>query len=305
MSSLNVTISSISLEIIELEYILRLVVGIFGLIILIFGLLGNLLNIIIFISLNSYKENACSLYILCRSIFDILILIFGLGTRILSETFQIDLTSENNIWCKLRVPIIYINTLNSYTFLCLQSIDAYFVTSLTSSLRQISNIRRARYFIIIFFFFWTFEEIPYLFFQELVKNSVGNSGTCLTINSIYGKYRTYFIYLFLTTIVPIILIILFDILTYRNLHIHLIEKQNRLLSILTRQMTKMTLFNLGALILFQTPFAIAQCYFLTVGISKQPIQGVQEQIIQQFFNILGYGIYAVRRTIFFQFKISN
>ena len=64
--------------------------------------------------------------------------------------------------------------------------------------------------------------MPYLFFQELIINSGESKGTCVTINAVYAKYLTYFIYLFLTTIIPLILIILFDILTYRHLHIHTI-----------------------------------------------------------------------------------
>ncbi|CAF1244541.1 unnamed protein product [Adineta steineri] len=297
MSLLNSTLSSSLLlsDIAHLQLILRLVVATFGLFILIAGILGNILNIITLITLDYYKQNACSLYILSRSIFDLNILIFGLGTRILSQSFQIDFTLTSPIWCKLRVPIIYINTLSSYTFLCLQSIDAFLVTSLSINLRQKSNIQSARYFLLSFVFLWIIEELPYLFFQELIFVSEGNTLICTTINSIYAKYRTYFIYLFLTTIIPLILIIVFDLLTYRHLRIHSREKRHRLLSILGKQMTTMTLFHIAAVFLFQAPFAIAQCYFLTVGISNNPIRGAQEQIIQQFFNILGYGIYAVRQ----------
>ncbi|CAF1323220.1 unnamed protein product [Rotaria sordida] len=67
-------------------------------------------------------------------------------------------------------------------------------------------------------------------------------------------------------------------------------------------MTKMTLFHIAPVILFQAPFAISQCYFLAMGISKDPIRGAQEQIVQQFFNVLGYGIYA---TSFYCYYVAS
>ncbi|CAF3263680.1 unnamed protein product [Rotaria sp. Silwood2] len=286
-----------SLDIAQYQFILRLVVNTLGLTILITGVLGNIINILTFTTLGYYRQNACCLYIISRSIFDEFVLIFGLGTRILSQGFQIDFTATSNVWCKLRVPIIYINTLSSYTFLCLQSIDAFLVTSLSTSLRQRSNVRTARYLLLSFLFLWIVEELPYLFFQELITSSGGSKPTCVTVNIVYAKYRTYFVYLFLTTIVPLIVIIVFDLLTYQHLHIHSTQQRRRLLSILTRQMTTMTLFHIAPVILFQAPFAVSQCYFLTVGISKEPIRAAQEQIVQQFSNVLGYGIYAVRDLV--------
>ena len=293
MSSSNITLTSSSPELLQLQYALRSLIASFGSIILIIGVVGNACNILAFVTSEYYKHNVCALYIFSRSIFDLLILIFGLGTRILSQGFRTDFTAASHVWCKSRVPIIYINTLSSYTTLCLQSVDAFLVTSLSVSVRQRSNIRTARCLILGSLFLWTLEELPYVFFQELLINSDSKTSMCITTNTAYAKYRTYFIYLILTTLVPLVVIICFDILTYRHIHLHLIQKHHRVLSVLGRQMTTMTLFHIAAVFLFQAPFAVAQVYFLTVGVSKDPIRGAQEQIVQQFFNVLGYGIYAV------------
>lgn len=277
------------------QLLLRAIVITLGLTILITGIFGNILNIIIFTCLGYYKHNACSLYIIARSTFDLCILIFGLGSRVLSQGFALDFTLSNSIWCRLRVPLIYVNTLSSYTVLCLQSIDAFLVTSPSASLRRMSNAHVAFYLILGSVFFWILEEIPYLFFQELMNSSAEGTAICVTVNSIYANYRTYFIYLWLTTVVPLIVIILFDWLTYRHLQLHARRRRTGLLSILTRQMTRMTLFHVIVVLLFQAPFAISRCYFLTGGISGDPVQKAQQDIAQQFFNIFGYGIYAVRR----------
>lgn len=297
MSSFNITVTTTtkSLNLVSYQIILKTIVIALGLTILIIGIVGNILNIFIFTCLGYYKQNTCSVYILCRSSFDLMILIFGLGTRVLSQGFAIDFTLTNSIWCKIRVPVIYINTLSSYTVLCLQSIDAFLVTSPSISLRQKSNPRSALVLVLAFFFFWILEEVPYVFFQQLVILSSASKSTCLTSNTIYANYRTYFIYLWLTTVVPLVLIILFDTLTYRQLQLNVRRQRTRLFSLLNRQMTTMTLFHVIVVLFFQAPFGIAQCYFLTKGISDDPIRKAQEQIAQQFFNVHGYGIYAVSR----------
>ena len=297
MSSLNTTISFLSSDIFQFEMIKKLVVLIIGLIILIMGIIGNVINLIVFIKFSYYKENPCSLYILSRSFVDLFILIIGLGTRILSESFEIDLTIKNEVWCRIRVPFIYMNTLCSYTFLCLQSIDIYLITSLSIRIRQLSHIRIAKLIIFLIIILWIIEEIPYLFYQKLEFNLKENKWKCFSNNLIYMKYRIYFVYFFLTTILPIVMIVLFDLLTYLNLRKYLIGKSLNSLSILTKQMTKMTLFHLFSVFFFQTPFSISQIYFLTRSISSNPSDEAQQQIIQQFFNIFGYGIYSVRNIL--------
>lgn len=100
-----------------------------GLFILAGGILGNFLNIFVFITLRNYKTNACSLFMLAQSIFDLNVLLMGLGTRIVSQGFQQDFTLTNRIWCKLRASFVDINVLSALTCLCLQSIYAFLCTS--------------------------------------------------------------------------------------------------------------------------------------------------------------------------------
>ncbi|CAF4395234.1 unnamed protein product, partial [Rotaria socialis] len=47
------------------------------------------------------------------------------------------------------------------------------------------------------------------------------------------------------------------------------------------------------------PFAIAQCYFVTASISKELVREAQEQIVQPFFNVLCFGIYATSFYCYF------
>ena len=95
MSSNNNT--SIILAIVQLQSAFRYSSLTLGFILLIGGVLGNIVNIIVFIKFGNYKNNACSLYMFVRAFIDLCILLAGLATRILTTGFQIDFTLMNRI----------------------------------------------------------------------------------------------------------------------------------------------------------------------------------------------------------------
>ena len=253
------------------------------------GVVGNLLNILTLITLGNYKHNASSLYILAKSFFDLIALFIGVFTVILTRGLRIDSMSTNFVWCKTRIPLLYIHALGSYTCLCLQSIDTFLATSHSPYLRQKSNIRAARALIIGFVFLWIMHELPYFFFQDLINLK------CVSTISVYTQYRTYFIAFGLLTMIPVSIVFIFGYLTYRNVHGQSLQDRQRSSSRLTRQMTSMSLFQIINVLIFSIPFTITQAYFLTrASSSKNAYQQAQEQFAQLFFMIFLSGIYAVR-----------
>ncbi|CAF1061167.1 unnamed protein product [Adineta steineri] len=297
MSSLNntVIVSSTSNTnfFIQLQLTSQYLSIVLGLIILISGIVGNFLNIVIFFILGNYRRNACSFYMLSGSIMDTIFVVVGLITRTLSQGFLIDFTIQNKVWCKLRSYILTTSSLCSFTCICLQSIDAYFVSSRSQIWRQKSNIRTARYLVIGFICLWLCHESPYLYFQDLIVNSNGTLPTCVNTNLIYSQYRAYFLSLGLTVIIPLIIIILFGFLTYRQLQ-SLDIQERRSLSSLTTQMIQMVLAQIITVFLFQGSYAITQAYFLATTYSiKSATTKAQEQVVNTFFSIYVYNIYAV------------
>ncbi|CAF1179757.1 unnamed protein product [Adineta steineri] len=162
MSSNNNT--SITLAILQLQTAFRYLSFILGFILLIGGVLGNILNIIAFIKVGNYKNNACSLDMFVRAFIDLYALLAGLATRILATGFQIDFTLMNRIWCKTRVGFLDINSQSTYTLICLQAIGAFMCSSPSVVLRQKSTIQIARYLIVGTLCFWFIHEIPYFIF---------------------------------------------------------------------------------------------------------------------------------------------
>jgi hypothetical protein len=93
--ALNSTISSSSSFIAELQALSRYLSISTGFFFFVTGILGNLLNVITFVSLGLYKHNPCSLYILAKALLELNALVIGLGTRILAAGFQIDWATIN------------------------------------------------------------------------------------------------------------------------------------------------------------------------------------------------------------------
>ncbi|CAF3794889.1 unnamed protein product [Rotaria socialis] len=283
MSS-NVILTS---NIAQLQLISQYVSTTVGFVILFFGVVGNLLNILTLIKLGNHKHNTSSLYILVKSFFDLIVLFVGLFAVILNHGLSINSMSTNVVWCKARIPLIYINGFSSFTCLCLHSIDTFLATSNSAYWRRKSNVRTARILIIGFLFLWIGHELPYFFIQDTFNLR------CVSTNGAYTQYSTYFIAFGLFAIIPVSIVSIFGYLSYRHVHSQLLEDTHRPLSRLTKQMTSMALFQIINIVGFSIPNGIIQAYFLaSANLNKDPYRQAQEQFVQLFFNVLLCGLYA-------------
>ncbi|CAF1355951.1 unnamed protein product [Adineta steineri] len=287
MSSNNNT--SITLAILQLQSGFYYSSLILGFILLIGGVLGNILNVIIFIKVGNYKNNACSLYMFVRTFLDLNMLLAGLATRILATGFQTDFTLMNRIWCKTRLGFTDINGITTYTMICLQAIDACICSSSSVAVRQKSNIQTARYLVIATLCFCFIHEIPYFIFQDLVITS--GIPMCIATNTIYAQYRSYVVSLCIITTIPITVICIFGYLTVRHMKTIGVTRS---LSSLTRQTISMALFQIVALLVFNSPFATWQIYsIITANAVKDTYRRTVEQLITSFIATYAYGPYAV------------
>jgi hypothetical protein len=121
--------------------------------------------------------------------------------------------------------------------------------------------------------------------------------TCVTTNGTYALFRSYFIVVGLYLVIPVMTISVFGFLTYRQLQ-KLTAHQQRSLSALTKQMTRMVLFEIVIILIFVTPYALATIYFVaTASMIKSVYRLAQESVIQVVFNIYGYGALSVRKLV--------
>ena len=263
-----------------------------GFVLLIFGVVGDCLNIFIFLTVDQYKQNACSLYMLAGSFVDLLFLLVGLTTRILNQGFNKDLTLFSPVWCKMRSSLLDILSLCSFTFVCLQSMDIFFATSRSVSMRQRSNIKRARYLSIGFPLVWIAVEIPSFIFLNLIYTN--GVPSCVTTNPIYVLYHTYGANFGLTICIPICMISFFAFRIYKHLR-SLVGRNHQFLSAPTRQMSRMALYQIGIVLLFQFPFGVVTAYSTaTANLPKSQERQLQDKLTLAFFNVYVYGLYSVR-----------
>ncbi|UJR12481.1 hypothetical protein I4U23_016656 [Adineta vaga] len=193
-------------------YITQIFLSYVAPIIFIISLIGCIMNIIIFSTVDMYRCQSCTFFLLISAIVRCIhILNTGLS-RGLAIIFHIDLTLVSLFWCKVRYYIINTCLGIAMTCECLATINQFLVTSKEVKLRRLSNIKLTHRISVGFIIFWLLQNIPCLIFVDL------NSNVCAIYNQFWQIYFNYINNWFLFTIVPLILCVLFGILTYRNMH---------------------------------------------------------------------------------------
>jgi uncharacterized membrane-anchored protein len=94
-----------------------------GTIITISGIIGGILNVIIFLSLHTYRESSSAFYLTIVSIVNIGQLLTGLLSRVLINAVGVDWTQTSLAYCKIRNYVFQACGIISPICLCLATID--------------------------------------------------------------------------------------------------------------------------------------------------------------------------------------
>ena len=188
----------------------------YGIPVLIAGIFGGLINTIVFLSLQTFRQSSCAFYLTIMSIVNIGQLFTGLLSRIMINGFAIDWTQNSLFYCKFRYFCFQTCTLISMTCLCLATIDQYFATCSRPRWQQWSNIKLAQRITIVSIFIWILHRIPFLFFYNQVVSYNPSKVSCAATNLMFLQYRAYFATLLLTGLLPIFISVLFGIAAYHN-----------------------------------------------------------------------------------------
>jgi len=186
-----------------------------GFIIIITGVLGNLINSIVFLSLKTFRQSSCAFYLTIMSIVNIGQLLAGLLSRVIIYGYGIDWTTKSVFFCKFRVPFFELCALMSYACLCLATIDQYLATCTRPRWQTWSNIKIAHCLIVISLIISIIILIPYPIYLNHVTVATGTI-VCTVTNEMVAQYRGYFVPLFLAGFIPDFITVLFGILAYRN-----------------------------------------------------------------------------------------
>ncbi|CAF3806547.1 unnamed protein product [Adineta steineri] len=252
----------------SLAYISQQVTIYVGWFFVIAGIGGNGLNILIFTSVRNYRQTP-----------------FSVISRIFIAGYQIDLTLTSTFWCKLRAYLINVLTLISFTYSCLASIDQFLVTSRNANVRRFSNIKWAHRMMFIVIIVWCLHGIPQILFYDI--SSI--TQTCRIINASYSIYASIYV-LSLTCIIPIVVMIVFGYLTYRNIHLTRVIRAEQQAD---HQLVRMTLIQVILVVISITPYGMNNVYgLITSTISKDPDRLTKESFVSTILSLFTYVNYV-------------
>lgn len=203
-----------------------------GLFLFTVGLIGNGINIFIFLNKQSYRTTPCIFYFLIGSISNTIFVLLGLANRIQVVVYGSDFSSVSTVWCKVRLFLTTASIIISLTCLCFSAIDQFLVTSKSRSIRNLSRIKSAHRIVFFAVSFWLLHGIMMFLFYDVSPIRK----LCVIVNPTFSVYAVIYV-LFFWCIIPLLIITIFGLLTYRNIQKTLILVDRNV----DRQLIKMTL----------------------------------------------------------------
>ena len=223
--------------------------------ILVAGIVGNLLNIIVFTGLRLFRENPCAFILTFESLINLTQLIISFIPRVWINAFANDLTQSSLLWCKLRPTMGEALSLISFYTMCLATGDQVLSTSHEYNVRRLSTFKMARQLILMNILIWVLHGIPTLVFFE-IQSSLG----CSIYNSFYARYYSIGYFCILLGFLPMSIMTVFSVLAFRNVR-KIVRKQIPLKRRrLDRQLTAMVLIRVAFLIPLTLPYVIHYAY---------------------------------------------
>ena len=268
-----------------------------GMPIFVFGIIGNLLNLLL---LWPTRHNSCAFLFLFSSIVNFVVL-FGLLTRILIVGFDVDWTPINLGWCKTRAVLTLTSNLISLSCICLASIDRFLNSCRQQKYRKWSRLSTARWAVAICVLIWIGHAVPYIVYYQILSFSSSDNKTSFTCslvsNTYFTSYIIYFVYPVLYGVIPSTVLGVMGMMTYRNMNMLQLARQRQ---IVQRHLTLMLLVQIPIIIVSLIPFAVfAEYLLLTATMIKPADQVARETIIRNIFSLLFYMIFACPFFVFF------
>ncbi|CAF4194086.1 unnamed protein product, partial [Adineta steineri] len=266
-----------------------------SLIILLSGIIGNLLNCLVFAQ-RSLRTKPCVVYFFMASIFNLIAIFSGITPRALQCFFSIsDQTQTISVLCKFQLFVVFSARTISSWLIALASIDRYLISSADILVRRMSNLKNTKFLILIIsissFLFWM--EVGYCFDANLIgtpQKCYAKSVPCRIFNDIAQS--------FITTIIPSTIMLIVGIFTIRNvqkskkigvLPITIVSQGNGITRRNEQSLTIMLIAQVILLTVFNLPQA-GQKFYLTYSFyqTKTTSQQALETLLFNFVLFLTY-----------------
>ncbi|CAF1083543.1 unnamed protein product [Adineta ricciae] len=177
------------------------------------GIIGNVLNIVMFTSSKPFRGNLFSFYFTIESIVNTNIIVLNLLSQL------VPITDTYSIWCRLRTMLGQIFLPFSLVLICFAAIDQFFSTSPIPYLRRRSSQKTSQIYAGVACCLWILHSIPAGIFTHSFLGV-----TCYSVNAVYASYQLYFYYPVILASLPMSVSSLFALLAYRNVR-HIVRRQ--------------------------------------------------------------------------------
>ena len=232
------------------------------------GIVGNILNMLTFTNLKSFRNNSCVFYLMIESISNIIYHLSSVTLNILALVYGSDVTRISPVWCRLRNILIQSCGLCTFYMICLTAIDQYCLTFYRFNLKQMCTLRVARYLALATTTIWIIHSITFCYFFTIVP-SVG----CIISDPGLIRYGTFVFYPILVGFLPIVVASWFSFMAFRNVR-RIVRRQLPIQRRrFDRQVTAMVLVRVGFFVAFSTPFVVFRTYITNVIVTREnPLQ---------------------------------
>ncbi|CAF1451406.1 unnamed protein product [Adineta steineri] len=271
----NTTISS---EVLNLQLASRLIFSYAILIFIAFGTIGNLLNIFVFIRIKVLRQMPNSVFLLTSFVASLMqIWTTRFSTAFLNLT-GVDLLKQSRFYCEIRWLFGRMGATITMACICLVSINRFLITSPNVRYRQIFTMRCARMTVIVVILVFLIPLIPDVVYYW--------TPSCTRTGAPY-------------CIVPFPVLVLFGILTWRNLCSVRIIQRNRL----EEQVNRMILSELVMICITSIPNIITAIYpIVTSSMTKSQLRVAQDGL---WLNMLAIPSITTYCTSFYVFYAAS
>ena len=287
----------------SLEYATRQVSIYLGVPMLIVGVVGGVCNLIVFLSLRTFRRNSCAFYLTVMSFVNIVILVTSLLSRITISGFGVDWSQSSVLYCKWRAYINQGSILMSLTCICLATIDQYLSTRVSSRLPYGSDMKLTRIITVLFLVVWLLHGTPHLFYYSVRVSPTTGKAACGIASLYFQQYTVYGFLLTLSGVVPLLITIVFGLLAYRNVRqlahrtVPLVRRE------LDKQMTTMVLVHIIFDLFTLLPYIVVRIVALDGSLMDDPVTLAFIQFMTIFTVYLYYMYFVVsQRNAIFDYR---
>ncbi|CAF3112767.1 unnamed protein product [Rotaria sp. Silwood2] len=281
----------------------------FSIFVLLFGTIGNVLNLIIFHQ-PKHRTNPCAVYFFYASVAGLIALYSGLISRVFA-TFSLDISATDATTCKLRAFIVWVSTTASSWLLTYATVDRYCISCRDVRRRNLSNLRFTRRLMIFAVVGGSliFAETFYCYVPNLQNTPLtcyGQDMTCRLYNELASALAFVFI--------PSTIMLIFGYATVQNVRKLLCSiaptasTHGTAMTIkkTDRQLIQMLIVQIILLTIFNIPLAVHRLYMTsTLSFPKSLLRTTIENLFFQLFYLLSFMsfgmpfyIYTLTGTVF-------